>query len=452
MSSEQNDWFQKTFNVGKDFFDRAEQEVETVATEAFQAGKAVVQKAEASVGLGNKRPASDDPKPQVTAKSSGAALPLSGSVGRGGQNRFEDVKAVQVALNRRMRSGLDEDGKSGNKTVKAIEAFQRTLGQSKPDGLVEPGRATARALGGAGGSGGSGGKPTGKLAYEPGEREASLKSPGSVEKTPSGFVLFDFPVNKQFLKPGHQRFLADLVAKLKLDDAGTETAVAVLSGFTDGVDEESKNAPLRHDRADSVQNFLLIQGAAEENVGVIVETPAGKFLAANSTREGRARNRAVTIAFASLTIPSIPDPPKPTKPSAIKTSLNWSLASDVSAGPPIKLGGASVNTFRLVDLDNGEKHVISFTGAGPGLGAGLPISVSVPSPTNFVTTKGPVDVSAFNGFGQIIQAGAAAVIGFSEGVANLVPDTDPPLIDISGFQVAFGASVSAIGGLWKVIV
>jgi peptidoglycan hydrolase-like protein with peptidoglycan-binding domain len=78
-----------------------------------------------------------------------APFAISGSVGRGGKNKPQDVQAVQAALNTRAKAGLVVDGKCGPKTIAAIMAFQKTLGQAKPDGLVEVGRGTARALSGA---------------------------------------------------------------------------------------------------------------------------------------------------------------------------------------------------------------------------------------------------------------------------------------------------------------
>lgn len=71
---------------------------------------------------------------------------LQGSVGRGGQNRPEDVKRVQQYLNFTGES-LAEDGIVGPATIAAIERFQREIaGLSRPDGLIEPGRATWKAL------------------------------------------------------------------------------------------------------------------------------------------------------------------------------------------------------------------------------------------------------------------------------------------------------------------
>jgi peptidoglycan hydrolase-like protein with peptidoglycan-binding domain len=81
------------------------------------------------------------------AKAKPAAF-ISASVGKQGKNKPEDVKAVQEALNSRVKAGLPVDGKCGPATLKAIEGLQKQLGKFKPDGLIEPGRATARALAG----------------------------------------------------------------------------------------------------------------------------------------------------------------------------------------------------------------------------------------------------------------------------------------------------------------
>jgi len=84
----------------------------------------------------------------VTAAAAGAkaaatgAFPLGASVGRKGKNVPGDVRAVQKAL------GIAADGECGPKTIAAIEAYQRKLGAAKPDGRVDAGGATERALAG----------------------------------------------------------------------------------------------------------------------------------------------------------------------------------------------------------------------------------------------------------------------------------------------------------------
>ena len=75
---------------------------------------------------------------------------INAAVGQGGKNLEEDVKAVQAALNRRADARLKVDGHCGRDTIEAIMEFQRALGQSKPDGRVDPRRGTARALAASG--------------------------------------------------------------------------------------------------------------------------------------------------------------------------------------------------------------------------------------------------------------------------------------------------------------
>lgn len=86
------------------------------------------------------------PKPASAAGAVSSPASLGGSVGRGGQNNPSDVKGIQRAL------GISDDGKCGPATIKAIENFQRSLGQAKPDGRIDPGGPTSRALAGGAGS------------------------------------------------------------------------------------------------------------------------------------------------------------------------------------------------------------------------------------------------------------------------------------------------------------
>jgi len=103
------------------------------------------------------------------------SFPLSGSVGRGGKNAPNDVRAVQTAL------GIAADGKCGPQTFAAIEAFQKTIGQAKPDGRFDAGGATERALTGRS-------KPTpplsttteGELIGSPIAREAIVQLPPQI--------------------------------------------------------------------------------------------------------------------------------------------------------------------------------------------------------------------------------------------------------------------------------
>lgn len=68
---------------------------------------------------------------------------ISGTVGNGGLNRVDDVRAVQGLLNRQVkRLGLPPlatDGGCGPRTIEAIRQFQKTVMRLKmPDGRVDP--------------------------------------------------------------------------------------------------------------------------------------------------------------------------------------------------------------------------------------------------------------------------------------------------------------------------
>jgi hypothetical protein len=80
---------------------------------------------------------------------------ITGSVGKGGANSNADVRTVQELLNQ-VGGTLKVDGKIGNTTISTIKLYQESLGQSKPDGLIEPNRGTWNAL--ASGKGNAGGR------------------------------------------------------------------------------------------------------------------------------------------------------------------------------------------------------------------------------------------------------------------------------------------------------
>ena len=90
----------------------------------------------------------DQPTDAEPSADPAGPFSIKGAVGRGGKNSEEDVKAVQAALNKRANAGLKVDGQCGPKTIAAIMAFQKTLGQFAADGRIDPGRGTARALAG----------------------------------------------------------------------------------------------------------------------------------------------------------------------------------------------------------------------------------------------------------------------------------------------------------------
>ncbi|WHQ68589.1 transglycosylase SLT domain-containing protein [Methylorubrum extorquens] len=77
-------------------------------------------------------------------------MTISKPVGKNSVNLSKDVSQIQILLNRyrtRNEPLLRVDGLCGPKTVSAIVVFQATkLGNNRPDGIVDPGGPTLRAL------------------------------------------------------------------------------------------------------------------------------------------------------------------------------------------------------------------------------------------------------------------------------------------------------------------
>ena len=75
---------------------------------------------------------------------------ITGSVGRSGINRPQDVRSVQTLLNNHRKpplTKLNVDGQVGPNTIQAIEEFQRrVVRMANTDGRVDPAGATFRAL------------------------------------------------------------------------------------------------------------------------------------------------------------------------------------------------------------------------------------------------------------------------------------------------------------------
>ena len=76
---------------------------------------------------------------------------ISASVGKGGVNAKADVTTVQHLLNAHVAAlgltRLDEDGRIGDNTNNAIARYQqRVLGSANPDGRIDPGGNTWKAL------------------------------------------------------------------------------------------------------------------------------------------------------------------------------------------------------------------------------------------------------------------------------------------------------------------
>ena len=156
MSDEQDSFMMNAFGVDlgqslqkiKDDASAAIGQAASTVTQVVQGAQGVVEGAIGAVtgavsGAAKKVAGVVSGSPGAGASGGGTgSFPLGGSVGRGGKNAPNDVRAVQTAL------GIAADGKCGDQTTAAIEAFQRNMGQAKPDGRVDAGGGTERALAG----------------------------------------------------------------------------------------------------------------------------------------------------------------------------------------------------------------------------------------------------------------------------------------------------------------
>ncbi|ATB43157.1 hypothetical protein CYFUS_008637 [Cystobacter fuscus] len=92
---------------------------------------------------------SPSPSSPGTSASSGKQRTLTGSVGTGGHNADADVRLVQTLLNAHRlppRALLPVNGRADPLTVSAITEFQSSMGMRNPDGRVDPGGGTFKAL------------------------------------------------------------------------------------------------------------------------------------------------------------------------------------------------------------------------------------------------------------------------------------------------------------------
>jgi len=157
MSDEHDSWFKDAFGVDlglavqgiKDEASAVVGQVTSTVTQAAQSVEGALGEVAGAVGgvvkkvAGAVSPSGAGGGDSGSGASGGTgSFPLGGSVGRGGKNAPNDVRTVQAAL------GISADGQCGGGTIAAIEAFQRNMGQAKPDGRVDTGGGTERALAG----------------------------------------------------------------------------------------------------------------------------------------------------------------------------------------------------------------------------------------------------------------------------------------------------------------
>jgi outer membrane protein OmpA-like peptidoglycan-associated protein len=99
-----------------------------------------------------------------------------------------------------------------------------------------------------------------------------------------------FGFDKAVLTDAGKAMLDDFAAKVK----GLNHAFVEIQGHTDSIGSESYNLKLGHQRAEAAMRYLVDQGVPLFRMNVI---SYGEFkpIADNSTKEGRAQNRRVTL-------------------------------------------------------------------------------------------------------------------------------------------------------------
>jgi hypothetical protein len=215
-------------------------------------------------------------------------FPLGGSVGRKGKNAKGDVRAVQAAL------GIPVDGQCGPQTIAAIVAYQKSLGQGKPDGRVDPGGATERAMAeeaeaaampaGEGSSHGSEGA-------SPDRRAASGSSGGGLPLEYKGAAPEGELVDALL---AHQGALLE-----SLQNAASQAEQEQIKDELEGVNAEisselwSRKAAEEIERATSPLSTPV--GAKEEETSVLSEVVEGDFHEGETTWTGTALNVGVGV-------------------------------------------------------------------------------------------------------------------------------------------------------------
>lgn len=206
---------------------------------------------------------------------------LIGSVGRGGQNRREDVITVQQLINAKLPTSLAPlvvDGICGPKTIFAIGEYQRrNLNMNPPDSRVDPGGPTFRSL-----TGGATG-PTGPTPPTIPQPPAPAAQAGGVRQAMDYFVGQGWTAAQA----------AGIVANLQAE-SGLRPGAVGDGGRAYGI------AQWHPDRQAAFQRFSgrAIQGSTFEEQLRFVQhelTRGGEVRAGNRLRNANSANEAGSI-------------------------------------------------------------------------------------------------------------------------------------------------------------
>jgi hypothetical protein len=338
----------------------------------------------------------------------------------------------------------DDDGPvatgAGSDIGSAAELVEQPAGQQNPAQTASGGADGPRAAAGFG------------CHYDPGERQKSQDSGGQFLLVPNApftdfhALVFDFVPGRAVIREHHEDGIRDVVARFRLDDDQPLARITLLEGFTDCVDSETTNSPLRSARAGAVFEAFMRSGAKPTNVGQPSGATSGELPGTDTDAEGRARNRSVLVFFNDV-IPDEdkkpPDPEQPTAPNSATcdamtdAGFSWFLGTTVS-GQGGALGAGGAIHFFLKNRLRSSNCIYQCVFIGGGEGFGFGFGPSLPSLTPFETFHvfpakefdGPADV--------IIEGVSKGPVTFSKASLKLKPDTNPDELDIGGFS--FGPS------------
>jgi len=184
--------------------------------------------------------------------------------------------------------------------------------------------------------------PTGCDSYLPGEREASLATPGSFERgggLGQDLRLTNFGAGRGKMKAEHEGPVVKFIKDFDLFESDAAFEVEFVRGFTDAVDGEDKNVILREERAIDVEFFLKTNG--------VPNTPQGKAAADGSYDSGcdpagHTVARAVLIRLRKKVV----EPPKPKPPPKVFFGCGAPLNARLEAAIP----GAASNLNTAIGL------------------------------------------------------------------------------------------------------
>jgi outer membrane protein OmpA-like peptidoglycan-associated protein len=285
----------------------------------------------------------------------------------------------------------------------------------------------------------------GRCHYDPGERQASARSEGSFEQEVGvdtvTTLLFDFTPGSAELKSNHHVFIDEQIAQAGLADPNSDLEIERFVGFTDCVDTEGKNAPIRARRAEAVKLAYLDAGAAPDLIGPHEVAFAGPEPGLDATADGRARNRSVALTLVRRLRPW--DPPKDCPECQADMDIpsdDWALESLGGAGLVPGAGPITLD-FNLRNNKSGCVYQATFDGMARGGLAELSYDLGH-SFQDFHGTQA-MQPSEWNG-----EADARSVsLEFFEFGSIRLPNvsTQPARLDLGGFfNVGLGVDI----GVW----